>query len=51
MAGPIRWSVDAQRLRDKLREHYEGRSDPVVISLPKGTYLPDSDLMRLDNFR
>jgi Tol biopolymer transport system component len=32
--------VDARRLRDKLREYYEGRSDPVVISLPKGTYAP-----------
>jgi Tol biopolymer transport system component len=32
--------VDARRLRDKLREYYEGRSDPVVISLPKGTYIP-----------
>ena len=32
--------VDARRLRDKLREFYEGRSDPVVISLPKGTYVP-----------
>ncbi len=32
--------VDARRLRDKLREFYEGRSDPVVISLPKGSYVP-----------
>jgi Tol biopolymer transport system component len=32
--------VDARRLRDKLREYYEGRTDPVVISLPKGTYVP-----------
>ncbi len=32
--------VDARRLRDKLREYYEGRSDPVVISLPKGSYIP-----------
>ena len=32
--------VDARRLRDKLREYYEDRSDPVVISLPKGTYVP-----------
>jgi Tol biopolymer transport system component len=35
--------VDARRLRDKLREYYEGRSDPVVISLPKGSYLPVFD--------
>jgi Tol biopolymer transport system component len=32
--------VDARRLRDKLREFYEGRSEPVVISLPKGGYVP-----------
>jgi len=32
--------VDARRLRDKLREFYEGRSDPVVILLPKGSYVP-----------
>jgi Tol biopolymer transport system component len=32
--------VDARRLRDKLREFYEGRSGPVVISLPKGSYVP-----------
>src|SRR5688572_1218682 len=32
--------VDARRLRDKLREYYEGRSAPVVISLPKGSYVP-----------
>ena len=35
--------VDARRLRDKLREYYEGRSDPVVISLPKGSYVPAFD--------
>jgi Tol biopolymer transport system component len=32
--------VDARRLRDKLREYYQGRTDPVVISLPKGSYAP-----------
>src|SRR5688572_30090694 len=32
--------VDARRLRDKLREYYEGRFDPVVITLPKGGYVP-----------
>jgi Tol biopolymer transport system component len=32
--------VDVRRLRDKLREFYEGRSDPIVISLPKGSYVP-----------
>ena len=33
--------VDARRLRDKLREYYVGApTDPVVISLPKGSYVP-----------
>jgi Tol biopolymer transport system component len=32
--------VDARRLRDKLREYYDNRSDPIVISLPKGSYAP-----------
>jgi Tol biopolymer transport system component len=32
--------VDARRVRDKLREYYEGRTDPIVISLPKGSYVP-----------
>jgi hypothetical protein len=33
--------VDARRLRDKLREYYfEFDHDPVIISLPKGTYVP-----------
>jgi hypothetical protein len=32
--------VDARRLRDKLREYYDGRSEPLVISLPKGSYVP-----------
>ena len=32
--------VDARRLRDKLREYYQGRSDPIIISLPKGSYAP-----------
>ncbi len=32
--------VDARRLRDKLREDDEGRSEPVVITLPKGSYVP-----------
>jgi Tol biopolymer transport system component len=32
--------VDARRLRDKLREYYDDRSDPIVISLPKGSYVP-----------
>jgi hypothetical protein len=33
--------VDARRLRDKLREYYgDHPRDPVVISLPKGSYAP-----------
>lgn len=32
--------VDARRLRDKLREYYAGSADPIVISLPKGSYVP-----------
>jgi hypothetical protein len=34
--------VEAQRLRRKLREYYEshGGSDPVVITLPPGSYVP-----------
>ena len=33
--------VDARRLRDKLREYYaEFKRDPVIISLPKGSYVP-----------
>lgn len=33
--------VDARRLRDKLREYYvEAAEDPVLITLPKGSYVP-----------
>ena len=33
--------VDARRLRDKLREYYAAAPhDPVVISVPKGSYAP-----------
>src|SRR5215471_6706826 len=33
--------VDARRLRDRLREYYaESVADPVIISLPKGRYVP-----------
>src|SRR5215813_2027464 len=33
--------VDARRLRDKLREYYaESDADSVIISLPKGSYVP-----------
>ena len=33
---------DARRLRTKLREYYEteGSSDPILIEIPKGSYLP-----------
>ena len=38
--------VDARRLRDKLREYYADRTaDPVVISLPKGSYVPAFELI------
>ena len=34
--------VDARRLRDKLREYYvSAPHDPVVISVPKGSYAAD----------
>ena len=34
--------MEAGRLRDRLREYYDGdgQSDPIRISLPKGTYTP-----------
>ena len=34
--------IEAARLREKLREYYEadGRSDPIRIELPKGSYTP-----------
>src|SRR5262245_49937711 len=34
--------MHAARLRDKLREYYatEGQSDPVLLEIPKGAYLP-----------
>jgi len=34
--------VEARRLRDKLDKYYagEGREDPVIIALPKGSYAP-----------
>jgi len=34
--------VEAGRLRTKLREYYstEGSQDPIVIELPKGSYIP-----------
>src|SRR5262245_15138334 len=36
--------VDARRLRDKLREFYaESDHEPVIISLPKGSYTPVFD--------
>jgi hypothetical protein len=36
--------VDARRLRDKLREYYADQTgDPVVIALPKGSYVPTFD--------
>ena len=34
--------MEAGRLRDRLREYYDGdgQADPIRISLPKGTYTP-----------
>src|SRR5258706_3233575 len=40
-AGDPTVRVDARRLRDKLREYYSDHpQDPVIISLPKGSYVP-----------
>ena len=41
--------VEAGRLRTKLREYYsaEGKDDPVVIQLPKGSYVPAISLRDL----
>jgi Tol biopolymer transport system component len=37
--------VDARRLRDKLREYYaQAQNEPVVITLPKGSYVPAFEL-------
>jgi tetratricopeptide (TPR) repeat protein len=38
--------VEAARLRNKLRKYYEteGAEDPVLISIPRGGYLPRMDL-------
>ena len=35
--------VEAKRLRDRLDSYYrrEGAGDPVIISLPKGGYIPE----------
>lgn len=35
--------VQARRLRDKLAEYFasEGRDEPVVIEIPKGSYIPE----------
>ena len=35
--------AEASRLRTRLEQSYEtvGRSDPVVVALPKGTYVPE----------
>jgi TolB-like protein/Tfp pilus assembly protein PilF len=34
--------MEAGRLRDRLREYYDGdgKADPILVSLPKGTYTP-----------
>ncbi len=35
--------VEARRLREKLREYYDGpgAADPIVIAMPKGGYVPE----------
>ncbi len=40
--------LEAGRLRDRLREYYEGdgQGDPIRISLPKGTYTPHIEFRR-----
>jgi hypothetical protein len=34
--------VEARRVREKLEKYYadEGRDDPVIVTLPKGAYVP-----------
>lgn len=44
--------VEARRLRDRLDSYYrrEGADDPVVVSLPKGGYVPEfSDRQRTES--
>ena len=38
--------VEARRLRDKLDKYYsgDGRNDPILIALPKGSYVPSITL-------
>jgi len=40
--------MEAARLRDRLREYYdgEGKDDPVRIELPKGSYVPQIELLQ-----
>ena len=40
--------IEAARLRDRLREYYEGegQNDPVRIDLPKGTYRPQIEFLQ-----
>jgi len=41
--------VEAGRLRERLRSYYEGEgeADSVLISLPKGKYVPEFSVRRL----
>ena len=41
--------MEAARVRDRLREYYEGagQGDPIRISLPKGTYTPHIEFRTL----
>lgn len=42
--------VEAGRVRDKLREYYDGdgRNDPIRIDLPKGSYVPQIEVRHLE---
>lgn len=39
--------VEARRLRSKLRDYYdlEGAGDPIVVSMPKGSYIPTFEVV------
>jgi len=35
--------VEAKRLRDRLKQYYEGpgQNDPILVAIPKGSYIPE----------
>lgn len=47
VADPI-VRVEAARLREKLRDYYDGvgRNDPILIEIPKGTYTPSIEFRK-----